>query len=103
MESEAQVAAQAAAQVAAQVAAQHLLDVFEGSFPAITLEHAIQLYHNKGFIVVLGKETAQEPDAQVFVCSSVEEVRQICVNRKWKNTFVLSWTEAFGKPDLLLS
>ena len=70
--------------------------VLEDNFPAITLDQLVKLYENRGFLVILGYNSAQEADARVEVVESVDDVRRVTINRDSTNTKVLSWTEAYG-------
>jgi hypothetical protein len=33
--------------------------------------------------------------------TNIEDLRILCVNREWSNTKIYTWTEIFGKSDLI--
>lgn len=70
-------------------------------YQALTVDHLVDLYNNKGFIVILAPPggTPDSANAEVHVVKEIAEVRKLCDGRTYGDTKVMSYFEVYGKDD----
>lgn len=88
-------------------ASEHMLDVLDGEYPAIKIEHMVHLCIGKGAIIVIGNKDPNERSAKVSVIQTEEQkqraIHSCSLDRPKHAIRILTWQEVFGKPDLLSS
>ncbi len=70
-------------------------ELLDGEYPAVTLAHLEALYAagEDHYLVLRGKESYRDPDADVQLVKGEEQVHVLCVNRTGYNTLVIRYRE----------